>query len=249
MTKRFISKHLLAGRRIPRHTVENHAPITIYGRHTRCRMLAVVVPIGSQDCRAALQSSRKCSRLIGGQASGTGQLMTTSLMLGRSLCPGAPVFSAVLYLSTLLFSVYTTWGEFTDIISRMNEAKSRLGYEVVAASKNLSVQWRETDSLLHHALHPKADKETALAADVELTRPNGGDRKLKKPPGRDREYEGAWSAYIPSWRPRVVVLGRCEQATVGVNFSASSIGNIVHPSWIDLLHCFCQTLFPLFTRL
>lgn len=105
------------------------------------------------------------------------------------------IIGFILYLSTLLFSVYTTWGEFTEIISRMNEAESRLGYKAVAASKNLSVQWRETDSLLHDALHPKVDKETALAADVELTRPNGGERKLKKPPGRDREFEGAWSAY------------------------------------------------------
>jgi hypothetical protein len=56
-------------------------------------MVAAVVPIGGPDCRAALQSARKCSWLIGRQASGTGRLTMKSLMYGRSLCPASPVFS------------------------------------------------------------------------------------------------------------------------------------------------------------
>jgi hypothetical protein len=73
-------------------------PLSIWGRHTRCRMVAAVVPIGGPDCRAALQSARKCSWLIGRQASGTGRLTMKSLMYGWSLCPAFPVFSDAITL-------------------------------------------------------------------------------------------------------------------------------------------------------
>jgi hypothetical protein len=74
-------------------------------------MVATVVPIGGPDCRATLQSARKCSWLIGRQASGTDRLTMKSLMYGRSLCPASPVFSDDLKLFPISSSVHNSGGQ------------------------------------------------------------------------------------------------------------------------------------------
>jgi hypothetical protein len=45
-----------------------------------------------------------------------------------------------------------------------------LGHEALLADKDLLVEWRGTDSLLHDSLHPKAVEGAGIAADIELMR-------------------------------------------------------------------------------
>jgi hypothetical protein len=80
------------------------------------------------------------------------------------------VIGLILYLVALFFSLYVTWGEFTEIIKRKNEAARCLGHEALVADKHLLIEWRGTDSKLHDILHPGAVKETGMAADIELMR-------------------------------------------------------------------------------
>jgi hypothetical protein len=76
----------------------------------------------------------------------------------------------VLYFLTLIGSLYLTWAEFTEMIHRRREATERLGHEALVRDKRLLIEWRDTDSLLHDRLYPKAVQETGQAAEIELMR-------------------------------------------------------------------------------
>jgi hypothetical protein len=100
----------------------------------------------------------------------------------------------------LLFHSTTCSIQLKTIHFCRNEAASRLGHEALIADKDLLIQWRGTDSLLHDTLHPKAVVESGLVAEIELMRRNLAKNRVQTPRGANDSPRGTPLAKADSSR-------------------------------------------------